>query len=101
MEARAVAEIAPDLNVPLGMPAFGSAAATKARSRTDGQADATGRGRGFDRMAAAAREEAGLFLWITSAFRSDAEQGRLFARNPNPKRSRPPVPRCPHRYGTS
>ena len=38
----------------------------------------------FDRMAAAAREEAGLFLSITSAFRSDAEQARLFAANPNP-----------------
>ena len=38
----------------------------------------------FDRMAAAAREEAGLFLSIASAFRSDAEQARLFASNPNP-----------------
>ena len=35
-------------------------------------------------MAAAAREEAGLFLSINSAFRSDAEQARLFAANPNP-----------------
>jgi hypothetical protein len=38
----------------------------------------------FDRMAAAAREEAGLFLSINSAFRSDAEQARLFAANPSP-----------------
>jgi D-alanyl-D-alanine carboxypeptidase len=38
----------------------------------------------FDRMAAAAREGAGLFLSITSAFRSDAEQARLFAAKPTP-----------------
>ena len=38
----------------------------------------------FDRTAAAAREEAGLFLSINSAFRSDAEQARVFAQNPNP-----------------
>ena len=37
----------------------------------------------FDRIAAAAREEAGLCLSINSAFRSDAEQARLFAANPN------------------
>ena len=36
----------------------------------------------FDRMAAAAREEAGLFLSIDCAFRSDAEQARLFGANP-------------------
>ena len=42
----------------------------------------------FDRMAAAARE-AGLFLSINSAFRSDAEQAtRLFAANPNPREVR-------------
>jgi hypothetical protein len=35
-------------------------------------------------MAAAARAEAGLFLSINSAFRSDAEQAKLFAANPNP-----------------
>jgi hypothetical protein len=33
----------------------------------------------FDGMAAAAREEAGLFLSISSGFRSDAEQAKLFA----------------------
>ena len=38
-------------------------------------------GAAFDRMA---REEAGLFLSINSVFRSDAEQARLFAANPNP-----------------
>ena len=53
----------------------------------------------FDRMAAAAREEAGLALSITSAFRSDAEQARLFAANPNPRWVAPPGTSL-HRYGT-
>jgi len=38
----------------------------------------------FDRLAAAAASD-GLTLSITSAFRSDAEQARLFAANPDPK----------------
>src|SRR3954471_24808793 len=38
----------------------------------------------FDRMAAAARR-AGIQLSITSAYRSDAEQARLFAAHPDPK----------------
>ena len=53
----------------------------------------------FDRMAAAARREAGLCLSITSAFRSDAEQARLFAANPNPKWVAPPGTSL-HRYAT-
>ena len=53
----------------------------------------------FDRMAAAARSEAGLALSINSAFRSDAEQGRLFAANPNPRWVAPPGTSL-HRYGT-
>jgi hypothetical protein len=38
----------------------------------------------FDRMAAAARAEAGLTLLVTSGYRSDAEQARLFAAQPAP-----------------
>jgi hypothetical protein len=53
----------------------------------------------FDRMAAAARKEAGLYLSVTSGFRSDAEQARLFAANPNPKWVAPPGTSL-HRYGT-
>jgi hypothetical protein len=53
----------------------------------------------FDRMAAAARREAGLFLSITSAYRSDAEQAVLWAANPDPKWVAPPG-RSLHRYGT-
>jgi hypothetical protein len=53
----------------------------------------------FDRMAAAAREEAGLFLLVTSGFRSDAEQARLFAAHPDPKWVAPPGESL-HRYAT-
>jgi hypothetical protein len=54
---------------------------------------------GFDRMAAAARQEAGLFLSISSGFRSDAEQARLFAAHPDPKWVAPPGESL-HRYAT-
>jgi hypothetical protein len=53
----------------------------------------------FDRMAAAARREAGLYVLITSGYRSDAEQARLFAANPDPKWVAPPGQSL-HRYGT-
>jgi Transglycosylase SLT domain/D-alanyl-D-alanine carboxypeptidase len=53
----------------------------------------------FDRMAAAARKEAGLFLSISSGFRSDAEQAKLFAAHPDPKWVAPPGESL-HRYAT-
>jgi hypothetical protein len=43
----------------------------------------------FDRLAAAARR-AGISLLINSAYRSDAEQARLFADHPDPKWVAPP-----------
>jgi hypothetical protein len=49
-------------------------------------------------MAAAARR-AGISLSINSAFRSDAEQARLFAAHPDPKWVAPPGTSL-HRYGT-
>jgi hypothetical protein len=52
----------------------------------------------LDRMAAAARG-AGISLAINSAFRSDAEQARLFAARPDPKWVAPPGTSL-HRYGT-
>jgi soluble lytic murein transglycosylase-like protein len=52
----------------------------------------------FDRLAAAARA-AGLALTVTSGFRSDAEQARLFAANPDPRWVAPPG-RSLHRNGT-
>ena len=53
----------------------------------------------FDRMAAAARNEAGISLLIVSGYRSDAEQARLFAAHPDPKWVAPPGESL-HRYGT-
>jgi D-alanyl-D-alanine carboxypeptidase len=53
----------------------------------------------FDRLAAAAREEAGLFISISSGFRSDAEQALLFAAHPDPKWVAPPGESL-HRYAT-
>jgi hypothetical protein len=53
----------------------------------------------FDRLAAAAREEAGLFISVSSGFRSDAEQARLFAAHPDPKWVAPPGESL-HRYAT-
>jgi soluble lytic murein transglycosylase-like protein len=52
----------------------------------------------FDRMAAAARA-GGVALTITSGYRSDAEQARLFAANPDPKWVAPPG-KSLHRLGT-
>jgi hypothetical protein len=43
----------------------------------------------FDRMSAAAAAD-GVTLTVTSAFRSDAEQARLFAANPDPRWVAPP-----------
>jgi Transglycosylase SLT domain/D-alanyl-D-alanine carboxypeptidase len=52
----------------------------------------------FDRLAAAATG-AGHALVITSAYRSDAEQARLFAQNPDPRWVAPPG-KSLHRCGT-
>ena len=52
----------------------------------------------FDRLAAAARAD-GVALTITSAFRSDAEQAKLFAAHPDPKWVAPPGQSL-HRNGT-
>ena len=69
-----------------------------ARSPTGWGRDAPDVAAAFDRTAAAARRD-GLTLSITSAFRSDAEQARLFAANPNPKWVAPPGTSL-HRYAT-
>lgn len=52
----------------------------------------------FDRLAAAARRDDHA-LTVNSGFRSDTEQARLFAQNPNPKWVAPPGTSL-HRYGT-
>ena len=53
----------------------------------------------FDRMAAAARREAGISLIVVSGYRSDAEQAELFRRRPDPRWVAPPG-RSLHRLGT-
>ena len=53
----------------------------------------------FDRMAAAAKQEAGIDLIIVSAYRSDAEQARLYAAHPDPHWVAPPGQSL-HRFGT-
>lgn len=52
----------------------------------------------FDRMAAAARGD-GILLSITSGYRSDAEQARLYAARPDPRWVAPPGQSL-HRLGT-
>jgi soluble lytic murein transglycosylase-like protein len=54
--------------------------------------------RAFDRLAAAAQSD-GVALTITSGFRSDAEQAKLFAANPDPRWVAPPG-KSLHRNGT-
>jgi hypothetical protein len=52
----------------------------------------------FDRMAAAARRD-GIALVVNSGYRSDAEQGEIYKRHPDPKWVAPPG-RSLHRLGT-
>jgi hypothetical protein len=101
VRGRATAELSPSAGAAgIGMPAYASGggydgplAYRMGKGMRPDVADA------FDRMAAAARREAGLYLSITSAFRSDAEQAQLFAANPNPKWVAPPGTSL-HRYAT-
>lgn len=98
--ARATAGLSVNADVPWGMPATASGGGYDGplayRMGKPMRPDVAA---AFDAMAAAARSEAGLQLSITSAFRSDAEQARLFAANPNPKWVAPPGTSL-HRYGT-
>ena len=84
----------------LGMPAFGSGGGYDGPlAYRMGKPMRPDVAMAFDRMAAAARREAELFLSVSSGFRSDAEQAKLFAANPNPKWVAPPGTSL-HRYGT-
>jgi LAS superfamily LD-carboxypeptidase LdcB len=100
VRARAAAEIAPPAGTSLDFPARASgggyAGPLAYRMGKPMRPDVAV---AFDRMAAAARREAGLALSVTSGFRSAAEQARLFAANPNPKWVAPPGTSL-HRYGT-
>jgi Transglycosylase SLT domain/D-alanyl-D-alanine carboxypeptidase len=97
--ARATAELAPDLSG-LDMPERAAGGGYDGPlAYRQGKPMRPDVALAFDRMAAAARREAGLILIVTSGFRSDAEQARLFAANPDPKWVAPPGQSL-HRYGT-
>ena len=97
--AKATAELAPDA-AGLGMPAQASGGGYEGPlAYRQGKPMRPDVALAFDRLAAAARREARLQLLVTSGFRSDAEQARLFAANPNPKWVAPPGQSL-HRYGT-
>jgi hypothetical protein len=99
VRARATAEIVADAGG-LGMPGQASGGGYSGplayRQGKPMRPDVAG---AFDRMAAAARAEAGLTLLVTSGYRSDAEQARLFAAHPDPKWVAPPGQSL-HRYGS-
>ena len=97
--ARATAELAPDVGG-LGMPDHaGGGGYDGPLAYRQGKPMRPDVALAFDRMAAAARREAGLHLIVTSGYRSDAEQARLFAAHPDPKWVAPPGQSL-HRYGT-
>jgi hypothetical protein len=97
--ARATAELAPDM-AGFGMPTHATGGGYDGPlAYRQGKPMRPDVALAFDRMAAAARREAGLTLIVVSGFRSDAEQARLFAANPDPKWVAPPGQSL-HRYGT-
>jgi transglycosylase-like protein with SLT domain/D-alanyl-D-alanine carboxypeptidase-like protein/putative Flp pilus-assembly TadE/G-like protein len=98
VEARATAELVPDDDLGLSGLADGGGYDGPLAYR-QGKPMRPDVALAFDRMAAAAQREAGLYLSITSAFRSDAEQAVLWAANPDPKWVAPPGTSL-HRYGT-
>ena len=98
IRARAEAELSP--TGPAGLPAIAEGGGYKGPlAYRNGKPMRPDVARAFDRMAAAARREADITLTVISGFRSDAEQAKLFAANPNPKWVAPPG-RSLHRLGT-
>ena len=88
MRANAEAELAPPPGA--GPAAFGSGGGYDGPlAHRQGKPMRPDVAQAFDRMSAAARAD-GIALVISSAFRSDAEQAVLFARNPDPKWVAPP-----------
>jgi Transglycosylase SLT domain/D-alanyl-D-alanine carboxypeptidase/Putative Flp pilus-assembly TadE/G-like len=97
VRARAVAELSPPAGD--GLEAYGSGGGYDGPlAYRQGKPMRPDVARAFDRMAVAARRD-GILLLVNSGFRSDAEQARLFAANPNPKWVAPPG-RSLHRLGT-
>jgi hypothetical protein len=99
IRAQATAEVLPDAGAD-GLPEYASGGGYDGPlSYRQGKPMRPDLALAFDRMAAAAREEAGLYLSISSGFRSDAEQAALFAAHPDPKWVAPPGESL-HRYAT-
>ena len=112
---RARVELAPG-NGPRSRPLWAEAEAAPPAATADPPATASGGGysgplayrqgkpmrpdvaAAFDRLAVAASHD-GVSLVVTSAYRSDAEQARLFAQNPDPRWVAPPGTSL-HRCGT-
>jgi hypothetical protein len=82
--AKATASIMPLAGAGALMPPLGGGGYTGALRLRQGKPMRPDTAAAFDRLAAAARED-GILLSISSAFRSDAEQARLFAAHPDPK----------------
>ncbi len=98
VRASATAELAPSVGGP-AMPATASGGGYSGPlSYRGGKPMRPDVALAFDRMAAAARAD-GIVLTVTSGFRSDAEQARLFAANPDPRWVAPPG-KSLHRLGT-
>ena len=97
IQARAEAELAPpgQLNLPLG---GGDGEYQGPFAYRQGKPMRPDVALAFDRLDAAARND-GVLLIIVSAFRSNAEQARLFAAHPDPKWVAPPG-KSLHRLGT-
>jgi hypothetical protein len=84
VRAKATAEIAADAGG-VGMPANASGGGYEGPlSCRQGKPMRPDVASAFDRMGAAARSGARLLLLVTSSYRSDAEQARLFAAQPAP-----------------
>jgi len=99
VRARATAEIAADAGG-VGMPSQASGGGYSGPlAYRQGKPMRPDVAAAFDRMAGAARQEAGLALLVTSGYRSDAEQAKLFAAHPDPKWVARPGTSL-HRYAT-
>jgi soluble lytic murein transglycosylase-like protein len=96
--AHAVAAILPSPSAGAFLPAAGGGGYRGPLAMRMGKPMRPDTAAAFDRLAAAARAD-GVQLSITSAFRSDTEQAKLFAAHPDPKWVAPPG-KSLHRLGT-
>jgi transglycosylase-like protein with SLT domain/D-alanyl-D-alanine carboxypeptidase-like protein/putative Flp pilus-assembly TadE/G-like protein len=84
VRGRATAELAPGGFGPAAPSQAGGGGYTGPLAYRQGKPMRPDVAQAFDRMAVAARRD-GVYLAITSGYRSDAEQARLFATHPDPK----------------